>query len=90
MPTGPVDKQSCSLTFNSHGRGVPAYTPQSNAHGPYAPGVLHHSSDTAAFDLARYLPRSQLVSSGLIRFDDKPENYSIYPGNCHLLTPLRT
>lgn len=34
---------------------------------------LHDQSDTT--DLARYLIRKEIVSSGLLKFDDKPENY---------------
>ncbi|KAL7886933.1 hypothetical protein AOLI_G00046540 [Acnodon oligacanthus] len=32
------------------------------------------NSNTATLDLAKYLARSQLESSGLFRFDDRPEN----------------
>lgn len=38
------------------------------------PSTTCHSSDTS-LDLAKYLARSQLVSSGFTRFDDRPENY---------------
>jgi len=38
------------------------------------PSTTRHSSDTS-LDLAKYLARSQLVSPGLTRFDDRPENY---------------
>lgn len=76
--SGLADKQCCPQPRNSqshYARGSPAYTPQSNGLSPHAPRALLHSSDTAKSDLAKYLARSQLVSSGLTRFDDKPENY---------------
>ncbi|XP_060761029.1 uncharacterized protein LOC132870982 [Neoarius graeffei] len=60
----------------SHFRpGIPVYTHRHNDHSPTTSRAAHCPSDTATSDLARYLARSQLVSSGLTRFDDKPGNY---------------
>ncbi|XP_063072405.1 uncharacterized protein LOC134463094 [Engraulis encrasicolus] len=49
--------------------------PTHHNYSPPRTRAAHHPSDTPTSDLARYLVRSQLVSSGLTRFDDKPENY---------------
>lgn len=38
------------------------------------PSTTRYSSDTS-LDLAKYLARSQLVSSGFTRFNDRPDNY---------------
>lgn len=62
-------------------RGLPAYTPQFNDPNPYMPRAPHQSNDIVTSDLAKYLARSQLVSSGLTSFDDKPDNYLSWKGS---------
>lgn len=47
------------------------YHPGPNVSSPRPPHV--HSTDTS--DLAKYLMRREMVSSGLLKFDDQPENY---------------
>ncbi|XP_034547118.1 uncharacterized protein LOC117818374 isoform X1 [Notolabrus celidotus] len=70
---------------HSHGYGEPPHNiehtsdkcvlPQSH---PAQSSPLHDttsSNPSAAIDLAKYLMRREMVSSGLLTFDDKPENY---------------
>ncbi|XP_056629335.1 uncharacterized protein LOC130440302 [Triplophysa dalaica] len=73
-----VAEQTSSQLLNSHqqyARDLPVHTPAYSPHRPYTTTAYHPSKDTATSDLAKYLSKSQLVSSGLTRFDDKPENY---------------
>jgi hypothetical protein len=56
------------------GRG--RHRPLNDSHGNQGRTVNQSNPDTStANDLARYLARSQLVTSGLTNFDDKPENF---------------
>lgn len=48
--------------------------------GPHASPPRHHAPvqgnhDSATTELARFIARSQLVSTGLMKFDDRAENY---------------
>lgn len=45
------------------------------------PSTPHQSNDTVTSDQAKYLARSQLVSSRLTSFDEKPENYLSWKGS---------
>lgn len=45
--------------------------PRRNTNHP----TQHSGHDAATYDLAKFLARNQLVTSGLNKFDDHPENY---------------
>ncbi|XP_067282638.1 uncharacterized protein [Pseudorasbora parva] len=68
----PIFPQSShSLPHHSKSPAAPIHHPSRNTNQ-----ATHHSShDAATYDLAKFLARNQLVTSGLNKFDDRPENY---------------
>lgn len=71
-------QQNCPSRSNGqpyHTCASPAFTTQQGGRSNYLSFAPYHSIDEPTTNLARYLARSQLVSSGLTKFDDRPENY---------------
>ncbi|XP_061885884.1 uncharacterized protein LOC133636154 isoform X3 [Entelurus aequoreus] len=72
VPTVSKDFQPQRPPENS-AHNIPMYTTPSTVHNQYYSPAQYHSNDTN--ELAKYLVRSQLLTSELTKFDDKPENY---------------
>ena len=76
--TSTARKTPCSYRELPHNMGY-----SSNEYKPHQPYQTHSlpmyntspSSAVASADLGKYLMRRELVSSGLLKFDDRPENY---------------
>jgi len=67
----PFPQSSHSFSLRSKNPTAPMHHPKRNTKHP----IQHSGYDAARYDLAKFLARNQLVTSGLNKFDDRPENY---------------
>lgn len=67
----PFPQSSHSFSLHTKNPAAPMHHPRRNTNHP----TQHSGHDAATYDLAKFLARNQLVTSGLNKFDDRPENY---------------